>query len=296
LSGSGKSTLIRHINRLVEPTAGEVLVGGEDVGAKSSADLRRLRSEKIGMVFQHVAIFPHRSVRDNVAFGLEVRGVRKARRLEIAAAKLDLVQLRSWGDRFPHELSGGMQQRVGLARALASDPDILLMDEPFSALDPLIRRELQDEFARLTSSLNKTTLFVTHDLDEAIFLGDRIAVMKDGCFAQVGTPEEIVLAPADDYVASFVRGVSRLNLLKAASLLDENVKMDQATISGAQQVDHTAAMAKLVEMASESHAPIVVMSAAGNAMGVVTRRSLLRALQPSSRQTNPDVGMTPVNR
>jgi len=279
LSGSGKSTLVRHVNRLIEPTAGQILVGGEDIGAKSAAELRRLRSEKIGMVFQHVALFPHRTVRDNVAFGLEVRGRSKASRLEVAQAKLDLVQLGAWGDRYPHELSGGMQQRVGLARALAADPEILLMDEPFSALDPVIRRELQEEFARLAAVMRKTTLFITHDLDEAIFLGDRIAVMKDGRFSQIGTPEEIVMSPADDYVANFVRGVSRLKLLKAASLIDTTVPIERADASGRPQVAETATMAELIAIAVGTDAPIVVVASDGRPTGAVTRRSLLLALQ-----------------
>jgi glycine betaine/proline transport system ATP-binding protein len=284
LSGSGKSTLVRHINRLIEPTAGHILVAGEDISAKSTMELRRLRSEKIGMVFQHVALFPHRTVRDNVAFGLEVRGRSKTNRWEIAQAKLDLVQLGSWGDRYPHELSGGMQQRVGLARALAADPEILLMDEPFSALDPVIRRELQEEFARLASVMRKTTLFITHDLDEAIFLGDRIAVMKDGRFSQIGTPEEIVMSPADDYVANFVRGVSRLKLLKAASLIDTTVPIERADATNWPQVAETATMSELIAIAVGTEAPIIVVASNGRPTGAVTRRSLLLALQ-----AGPDV-------
>jgi glycine betaine/proline transport system ATP-binding protein len=288
LSGSGKSTLVRHVNRLIAPTAGTVLVAGEDIGAKSAAALRRLRSEKIGMVFQHMALFPHRTVRDNVAFGLEVRGMAKAARLAVAQQKLELVQLDGWGDRYPHELSGGMQQRVGLARALAADPEILLMDEPFSALDPLIRRDLQEEFARLAARMRKTTLFITHDLDEAIVLGDRIAVMKDGRFAQVGTPEDIVMRPADDYVADFVRGVSRLKLLKAGSLLDPLLGPRDADGAGRPRVDQTATMAELIQIAVATEAPITVLGADGTALGAVTRRSLLQALQ----RTQADVAAT----
>jgi glycine betaine/proline transport system ATP-binding protein len=167
-SGSGKSTLLRHVNRLVEPTAGEVRIHGEDISTKSDRELRELRAKRIGMVFQHVALFPHRRIWENVAFGLEVRGVAKPQRKQVAQETLELVQLSGWGDRYPAELSGGMQQRVGLARALAANPDVLLMDEPFSALDPLIRRQLQDQFLQLASVMKKTTLFITHDLDEAI--------------------------------------------------------------------------------------------------------------------------------
>ncbi|MGE3875375.1 MAG: betaine/proline/choline family ABC transporter ATP-binding protein, partial [Parvibaculaceae bacterium] len=198
LSGSGKSTLIRHVNRLIEPTAGQILIGGQDIGRISKAELRNLRARKISMVFQGTGLFPHWTTRDNVAFGLEVQGVPRAKRLVIAQEKLDLVQLGQWADRYPSELSGGMQQRVGLARALANDPELILMDEPFSALDPLIRRQLQDEFLSIWKTLNKTDLFITHDLDEAIRIGDRIAIMKEGQFVQVGTPEEIVTRPKDE--------------------------------------------------------------------------------------------------
>ena len=278
LSGSGKSTLVRHVNRLIEPSTGEIFIHGEDIGRKSPAELRRLRSEKIGMVFQHVAIFPHRNVRDNVAFGLEVRGIDKSRRRAIADEKLALVQLAGWGERYPDELSGGMQQRVGLARALATDPDILLMDEPFSALDPLIRRELQDEFIQLSSAMRKTTLFITHDLEEAIRLGDRIAIMKDGRFVQIGTPEEIVTTPADDYVANFVRGVSRLTLLKAIAFIDPSEKPPSIDSSWP-RVGATAALEELLDQAVKSDAPIVVCEPGGDVLGFITRRSLLDGIR-----------------
>ena len=219
LSGSGKSTLIRHVNRLIEPTAGKVLIRGIDIGTLNDYDLRELRMKKIGMVFQNMALMPHRTVRDNVGFALELRQIDKAVRRNRAQEALDLVQLSNWGDKYPDELSGGMQQRVGLARAIAADPDILLMDEPFSALDPLIRRQLQGEFLSLSSIMQKTTLFITHDLDEAIRMGDRIAIMKDGAFIQIGTPEEIVIQPADDYVADFVAGISRLKLVYARTVM-----------------------------------------------------------------------------
>ena len=209
LSGSGKSTILRHINRLIEPTAGSITVNGKRVADLDGPALRRLRSRTIGMVFQHMALWPHRTIRDNVAFGLEIQGVATKQRHAAAEQVLALVKLEEWAGYYPDQLSGGMQQRVGLARALAADPDILLMDEPFSALDPLIRRQLQDEFLQLSSELRKTTLFITHDLDEAIRLGDRIAIMNEGSFVQVGTPGEIFAKPADDYVAEFVKGVSR---------------------------------------------------------------------------------------
>jgi len=219
LSGSGKSTLVRHINRLLEPTSGQIKVNDEDIMAMSPDVLRKYRNEHISMVFQNFGLMPHRSVLDNVAMPLEIRGISKNHRLEIAERTIDLVELTGWGNKFAHELSGGMQQRVGLARALAADPDILLMDEPFSALDPLIRRQLQNEFMKLASQMNKTTVFITHDLDEAVRIGDRISIMRDGRVVQTGTPEEIVLNPADDYVADFVAGISRLKIVKAHAVM-----------------------------------------------------------------------------
>ena len=218
LSGSGKSTMVRHLNRLIEPTSGQIQVLGRDMLALSDSELRGMRAREIGMVFQHMALLPHRTVRDNVAFPLQIRGESKARRWEVSQNCLFMVNLEGYEDRFPDELSGGMQQRVGLARALASDPDILLMDEPFSALDPLIRRQLQDQFMELSKKLHKTTVFITHDLDEAIRIGDRIAIMKDGRIVQIGTPEEIVTKPKDDYVRDFVDGISKLKLVFANSI------------------------------------------------------------------------------
>ena len=200
LSGSGKSTLVRHINRLIEPTSGNIFINGVNVGDLGAEALREMRADKIGMVFQNMALLPHRTVRDNIAFALELRKVDAFTRSEVADRVIDLVSLEGYGDRYPSELSGGMQQRVGLARAMAADPDILLMDEPFSALDPLIRRGLQDEFLELSRTMNKTTLFITHDLDEAIRMGSRIAIMKDG---------EIVLYSLDD---SYQNSTGRLCL------------------------------------------------------------------------------------
>ena len=286
LSGSGKSTLVRHINRLIEPTAGHVLIHGEDINAKSADALRRLRAEKIGMVFQHMALFPHRSVRDNVAYGLEVRGIERKRRWAMAAEKLALVRLTGWEHRYPHELSGGMQQRVGLARALAADPDILLMDEPFSALDPLIRRQLQDEFIQLAGVVKKTTLFITHDLDEAIRLGHRIAVMRDGRLIQMGSPEAIVLHPIDDYVAEFVKGISRLRFLTAERIMEP---WNEGAGAGADlnPADCTTVRpetdaATLIAVAAESDHPVIVVDSENRPVGVVTPRGLLRAIRSSA--------------
>ncbi|MBT6415723.1 quaternary amine ABC transporter ATP-binding protein, partial [Candidatus Puniceispirillum sp.] len=204
LSGSGKSTLVRHINRLLEPTSGKVIVDNVDVRQLGPADLQRFRNQKIGMVFQNFGLLPHRSVLANIAMPLEIRNLNKNQRMETAERILSMVELDGWGNKFAHELSGGMQQRVGLARALAADPDVLLMDEPFSALDPLIRRQLQDEFIKLAAVMKKTTVFITHDLDEAVRVGDRIAIMRDGRVIQTGTAEDIITNPVDDYVAEFV--------------------------------------------------------------------------------------------
>src|SRR5262245_36972752 len=219
LSGSGKSTLVRMINRLHDPSAGEILIEGEDVMTLSAERLRDIRRRKISMVFQHFGLFPHRRIVDNVGYGLEVHGINKADRVRRSLEVIEVVGLSGWGDHYPDELSGGMQQRVGLARALATDPEIMLFDEPFSALDPLIRRDMQDEVIRLQRELKKTMVFITHDLMEALKLGDRIAIMKDGMVVQVGTPEEVVAAPADDYVADFTRDVPRAHVLTARSIM-----------------------------------------------------------------------------
>jgi glycine betaine/proline transport system ATP-binding protein len=219
LSGSGKSTLIRMLNRLVEPTSGQVLFNGTDVVKMSSEQLRQFRRKNMGMVFQKFALFPHRTVLQNVEYGLEIQGIDKKKRKEMAASALELVGLKGWEDSYPHQLSGGMQQRVGLARGLANDPDILLMDEAFSALDPLIRKDMQDELLQLQSSMKKTIVFITHDLDEALRIGDKIALMKDGAIVQIGTPEEILMQPANKYVERFVEDVDLSKVLTAAHVM-----------------------------------------------------------------------------
>jgi len=220
LSGSGKSTLIRMLNGLLEPTSGSVSVAGTKISGLPAAKLREVRKRSVSMVFQHFALLPHRTVIDNVAYGLEIQGVAKAERLERANTIIRLVGLDGRQNSLPSQLSGGMQQRVGLGRALASDTDILLMDEAFSALDPLIRREMQEQLIELQSELGKTIIFITHDLNEAMFLGDRIAVMRDGRIVQIGTPEEILTDPANDYVAQFVQDVDRARVLTAASVME----------------------------------------------------------------------------
>ena len=219
LSGSGKSTLVRCLNNLIEPSSGKALVDGVHVGGLGPSALRRFRQEKMGMVFQNFALFPHKTVLQNVEYGLEVMGAPKTSRREKARAMLDLVGLGSWENSRPDELSGGMRQRVGLARALALDPDILLMDEAFSALDPLIRRDMQEELLRLQEDLHKTVLFISHDLDEALKIGDRIVLLRDGRLVQEGTPEDILTSPADDYVARFVEGADLSRLLTASSVM-----------------------------------------------------------------------------
>jgi len=219
LSGSGKSTLVRTLIRLIEPTAGEIRIAGHDVSAASQAELRELRRHTSAMVFQHFGLLAHRRVIDNVAFGLEIQGVSKAERLERAQAVLRLVGLEDSANQFPDQLSGGMQQRVGVARAFAADPMVMLYDEPFSALDPLIRREMQDEVIRLQHETGKTMVFVTHDLAEALRLGDRIAIMRDGAIVQLGTAEDLVGSPADEYVANFVRDIPRSHVLTLRSIM-----------------------------------------------------------------------------
>ncbi|GAA1406285.1 quaternary amine ABC transporter ATP-binding protein [Oerskovia paurometabola] len=219
LSGSGKSTLIRMLNGLWKPTAGHVLLGDDDLATVNAKELRALRRSRVSMVFQHFALLPHRTVLDNAAYPLEIQGMGKAERREKAQQALDLVGLGGWQDSLPSQLSGGMRQRVGLARALAADTDVLLMDEAFSALDPLIRREMQEQLLDLQQTLGKTIIFITHDLNEAMHLGDRIAVMRDGRTVQIGTAEEILSDPANDYVAQFVADVDRTRVLTAASVM-----------------------------------------------------------------------------
>jgi glycine betaine/proline transport system ATP-binding protein len=219
LSGSGKSTLIRCVNRLMEPTSGKIVVDGTDVTSLDQDELREFRRTKFGMVFQSFALFPHMTVRENVEFGLDVQGVEEDVRRPKAESALKTVGLAGWGDHYPANLSGGMKQRVGLARALAVDPDILLMDEAFSALDPLIRTDMQDELLALESRVQKTILFITHDLDEALKMGDRIVLMKDGKVVQIGTSEEILSQPANEYVARFVENVDRTKVLTAEDVM-----------------------------------------------------------------------------
>ena len=272
LSGSGKSTLVRCFSRLIEPTAGDVVIDGRNVIELSPADLRELRRTRLSMVFQNFGLLPHRRALDNIAFGLEVQGVSKSERLARAKEMLDLVGLGSVGESYPDELSGGMQQRVGLARALANDPAILLFDEPFSALDPLIRRDMQDEVVRLQRELRKTVVFITHDLAEALKLGDQIAIMRDGRFVQVGTPEEVVSAPADDYVRDFVRDVPRGHVLTARAIMNPAVDGATTRVAAATKVS------ELVPIVASVDAPVAVIDEDGSVCGSVDRLCVLDAL------------------
>ncbi len=275
LSGSGKSTLVRHVNRLIEPTAGEIHVAGQRVDTMGETELRQLRAETIGMVFQHMALWPHRTLGENVGFGLEVRDVSTAERRAAAEKALAAMDLTGWIDHYPDQLSGGMQQRVGLARALAADPEILLMDEPFSALDPLIRRQLQDQFLNLSAHMKKTTLFITHDLDEAIRMGDHIAIMNDGEIVQIGTPEEIVTNPKDDYVAEFVKGISRIGLVRAETIM-EPLNGSQAT---AKQVRPEAELGEIMDHFMDDQSPVTVVSPDHAAVGRITIKAALTAMR-----------------
>ena len=281
LSGSGKSTLVRHINRLLEPTSGKILINNQDVMQFNKENLQELRNKKIGMVFQNFALMPHRSVLDNIAMPLEIRGVSKNDRLDAANNILNIVELQGWGNKYAHELSGGMQQRVGLARALAADPEFLLMDEPFSALDPLIRRQLQSEFIKLSKQMKKTTVFITHDLDEAVRVGHRIAIMRDGEVVQIGTPEEIVVNPSDEYVADFVKGISRLKVVQAKTIM-QSIKEYKKTfgdnLSNNERVNENDILSKLIETSVSEDKPIIVTNNDNLEVGIITQSDLLKAV------------------
>ena len=274
LSGSGKSTLIRCLSRLIEPSKGEVLLDGKDLLAMSEEELRGVRRGQMSMVFQHFGLFPHRRVIDNIAYGLEVQGVDKTTRLARANDVLEIVGLSGWADHYPQQLSGGMQQRVGLARALAVDPQILLFDEPFSALDPLIRKEMQDELIRLQKTMQRTIIFITHDFAEALRLGDRIAIMKDGSFDQVGTPEEIITQPATDYVREFTNDIPRAKVLSVRS-----VAVAGNPVSGGRTVPASARIETVIPMLLERDEAISIIDESGNAIGVVNRQSVASMLQ-----------------
>ncbi len=331
LSGSGKSTLIRCLNLLNRPTAGEILIDGEDIVKYDRQQLREFRQNKVAMVFQNFGLFTHRTVLGNVEYGLEIRNINKDKRKQIALEALESVGLKGWEDKMPTELSGGMQQRVGLARALANNPDILLMDEPFSALDPLIRRDMQIELLEIQSKLKKTIIFITHDINEAFKLGDRVAVMKDGKIVQQGTPEEILNNPSNEYIEDFVKSIDRTKVIKAKNIMKrpnalvsikdgvrvairemqtnhissvfvvgenmqlegivtiddcvEAIKNKQSSLKALLRHDYYKTtedeyIENLLENATKSRYPIVVVNDENKLLGIIVRTSILSGLLP----------------
>ena len=303
LSGSGKSTLLRCLNRLIEPSAGQIRFQGEEITSLAEARLRTLRLSKISMVFQHFALLPHRTVIENVGFGLKMRGMARKERDQIAERLIEQVGLSGWEQRYPHNLSGGMKQRVGLARSLAVDPDLLLMDEAFSALDPVIRRDMQQELLRLQQKLAKTIIFITHDIQEALLLGDRIAMMKDGRIVQIGSPADLILRPATPFVADFTRDADRGRLLRARDIMAASeaegaseerkrlhlvsgaVRVGQvkaAPAAGQLSVGHDQKLASLLECC-RSAAPIMVLGDDGSIVGTLDRERLLAVLAPPQK-------------
>ena len=280
LSGSGKSTLVRCISRLIDPTAGEMIIDGEDIMGFSDARLMELRRFRMSMVFQHFGLFPHRKVIDNISFGLEIRGMDKKERKAKAMEVLEKVGLHGWADHYPRELSGGMQQRVGLARAMAVDPEILIFDEPFSALDPLIRREMQDELIKIQSEVKKTMIFITHDFLEAIKMGDHIAIMKDGEISQIGTPEEIVANPIDDYVREFTEDVPRYKVLSVGKIMHE--ASDAARANGAERVNQHAKLDSLIDTVIAAKGPLAVVDDNDKIVGEINQSMILKAMDSRS--------------
>jgi glycine betaine/proline transport system ATP-binding protein len=274
LSGSGKSTLVRTLIRLIEPTAGTIEIDGRDVMAAGRGELRELRRHTVSMVFQHFGLLAHRRVVDNVAFGLEVQGMPKAQRLARAEEVLKLVGLEDSGNQFPDQLSGGMQQRVGLARAFAVDPKVMLYDEPFSALDPLIRRDMQDEVCRLQLETGKTMLFITHDLPEALRLGDRIAIMRDGAIVQLGTPEELVGDPADEYVSNFTRDIPKSHVLTLRWIMRAPTAADP---TDGPRLDVTTTVRQAMPALAAGEKPVCAVEN-GQIVGIVDRDAVFQAI------------------
>ncbi len=277
LSGSGKSTLVRLLTRLIEPTAGDVVLNGQNITDATESQLRDLRRKHVSMVFQHFGLLPHRQVVDNVAYGLEVRGVGKAERRERAMKVVELVGLQGYEKSYPDQLSGGMQQRVGLARALAGDPEMLLFDEPFSALDPLIRRDMQDEVIRLHRELGKTMVFITHDLAEALKLGDRILIMRDGEIVQIGTPDEVVGAPADDYVKEFVSDVPKSHVLTLKWVM-RPAEPGLATDPNTPTMPESTIVREAARAVLAAQGPVNVTDANGHVVGIVDDEDILRVV------------------
>ena len=276
LSGSGKSTLIRHINRLIDPTEGVVLVDDQDVTQLSKKELLDFRRNRTGMVFQRFGLFPHQNVIDNVQLGLSIKGVDKSESNKKAMFWIDKVGLNGFEYKFPNQLSGGMQQRVGLARALATDPDILLMDEAFSALDPLIRSDMQDQLLDLQKNLKKTIMFITHDLDEALKLGDRIAILNGGKLVQDGKPEEILLNPADEYVSNFVKDVNRAKVLKVKSIMNSGTESSQGA-----KVNMNDSIESCLPILLETRSKLTVIDDNDNIVGTVSDKEAAKILKKS---------------
>ena len=284
LSGSGKSTLIRHLNRLIDPTAGEVIVNGINVMQLREKELIEFRKHEMSMVFQRFGLFPHKTVMQNIAYGLEIQGMELNERNKIAMVQIESVGLQGFENQYPSQLSGGMQQRVGLARALATNPGILLMDEAFSALDPLIRSDMQKQLLELQSELKKTIFFITHDLDESLKLGDHIGILNHGRLVQVGTPEDIIMNPADDYVKAFVKDVNRAKVLRARNVM---VKPDRFNGSGVKladtfKVDGDTYIEEFLPRVLRERSTIVVVDKKGDTMGYITEKELAISLSKTS--------------
>jgi len=286
LSGSGKSTLIRHINRLIDPTHGEVIVNGTNVIDLNENQLIDFRKNEMSMVFQRFGLFPHKTVIQNVAYGLEIQGKKLEERNEIAMQQIEAVGLLGFENQYPSQLSGGMQQRVGLARALATNPGILLMDEAFSALDPLIRSDMQQQLIELQSELKKTIVFITHDLDESLRLGDHIGILNGGRLVQVGTPEQIIMNPADDYVEAFVKDVNRAKVLRAKTVM---IKADQFNakdlkLSDTYKVNESVYIEEFLPKVLSDRSTIVVVDNKGDTMGYITEKELAISLSKTAHQ------------
>lgn len=274
LSGSGKSTIVRCLSRLVEPTAGEILLDGEDLLKKSDAELIDIRRHKMGMVFQNFGLMPHMSVIDNIAFPLKLQGASESDRYTQARRVIDLVGLEGRENNFPNELSGGQQQRVGIARSLAVEPDVWLLDEPFSALDPLIRKQMQDEFLRIQSVLHKSIVFITHDFQEALRLADRMAIMRDGAIVQIGSPVDLILNPADDYVREFTRDVPWESVLRAADIVEKS----SGSTEGLGRISGDTLVSELLCYVADHEEGVLVEAQDGSVLGIATARGVVSAL------------------
>ena len=280
LSGSGKSTLIRHINRLIEPTEGSVVVDDQDVTKLNKNELLNFRRNKTGMVFQRFGLFPHKTVIENIGYGLEIQGKEVEERKKLAMIQVESVGLQGFEDQYPSQLSGGMQQRVGLARALATNPEILLMDEAFSALDPLIRSDMQNQLIELQAKLKKTIVFITHDLDESLRLGDHIGILNGGRLVQAGTPEEIIMSPADDYVKAFVKDVNRAKVLKAKTVMIKANEFNSKDLKLADvyKVDESSYIEQFLPKVLADRCTVMVVDKMGDTKGYITEKELAISL------------------